>query len=96
MFDFLSKNKIKCERCGSKDNIAEEKIFAIFRTRLCAKCWRIWEYQLMDNKDFMAMLKLASKWQNASDKEKEEIGLFNRELAKELYPLLEAWISQKG
>ena len=92
MFNFLSKNKIKCERCGTMDNLLFEKVFGVYATRLCNKCWREWTQFIMGNKDYLGMLTISQKSINANGTEKENLNLLTYEILRELYPVLEKWL----
>ena len=93
MFNFLFKNKIKCERCGSKDNVVEHKIFEIYPTRLCLKCLRALQHYALGNPDFKAISAIQRKYPNANEKEKMELYNLTENITRELYPILEKWLS---
>ena len=96
MFNFLSKNKIKCERCGTMDNLMSDKIFGVYPVNMCNKCWREWNHYIMGNKDYLGMLTISQKSINANDGEKESLNLLTYEILKELYPVVEKWLSHSN
>jgi len=93
MFDILN---YTCERCGSKDNVIEDKMFQVYKARLCLKCWRTWEYHILENPDFKALAAVVEKYPDANDEEKKELNKLNRQIIRELYPVLEKWISHSS
>lgn len=93
MFDILSS---KCEKCGSKDNVMEDKVLGRYRAKLCLKCWRAWEYLLLQNPDYQALIAVGQKYSDSDGKEKEELLKLNNSITIELYPVLEKWISHSN
>ena len=92
MLDFAN---YKCERCGVNENVVEDKMLTVYRARLCLKCWRAWEYLLLENPDYKAMKAVGQKYVNADEKEKQELVKLSESIVRELYPVLEQWISKK-
>ena len=86
-----------CEKCSAKENLQTQKIFGLYNTTLCSKCWRDWEAFIRDDPDFKLFDAINKYWHRyeTTDKEKKELVLLSTDATLELKPVLENWIGEK-